>query len=173
MRKPMIAAVSGVKNSGKTTLLTKLIPALSERGLCTAVVKHDGHSFDADREGRDTCRLFEAGAFGTAIFDGEKFQVVKRSVTTAEELIAFFPEADLILLEGFKESPLPKVEIVRKGNSEQSVCDPKTLLALITDTELQIPGVPSFGLEAIEELADLFAEEVKKKSREETAGAER
>ena len=163
MKKPMIAAVSGVKNSGKTTLLTKLIPALNARGLRTAVVKHDGHSFDADREGRDTCRLFEAGAFGTAIFDGEKFQVVKRSAVTAEELIAFFPEADLILLEGFKESPLPKVEIVRKGNSERPVCDPETLLALVTDTEARIPGVPVFGLEEIEKLADLLVEEMEKK----------
>ena len=168
-----ILAVSGVKNSGKTTLLTKLIPALIDRGITCAVIKHDGHGFAADREGTDTCRMLASGAMGAAIFDGEKFQAVKYAAVTEENLFALYPEADLILLEGFKESPLPKVEIVRKGNSEQSVCDPKTLLALITDTELQIPGVPSFGLEAIEELADLFAEEVKKKSREETAGAER
>lgn len=162
MKKQMIAAVSGVKNSGKTTLLTKLIPALNARGLQTAVVKHDGHSFDADREGRDTWRLLEAGAFGTAIFDGEKFQVVKRSAVTKEELLAFFPEADLILLEGFKETTLPKIEIVRKGNSETPVCDPKTLLALVTDTEARLPGVPVFGLEDIEELADFFVKEMKK-----------
>ena len=162
MKKQMIAAVSGVKNSGKTTLLTKLIPVLNARGIRTAVVKHDGHSFGADREGTDTFRLFEAGAFGTAIFDGEKFQIVKQETVSEETLMGFFPEADLILLEGFKESPYPKVEIVRKGNSEQSVCDPKTLLALITDTELKVPGIPVFGLEEMEAIADLFERELKK-----------
>ena len=57
-----VIAVSGVKNSGKTTLIEKLLPALNARGVKTAVLKHDGHSFAADREGTDTCRFLAAGA---------------------------------------------------------------------------------------------------------------
>ena len=107
-----VIAVSGVKNSGKTTLIEKLIPALNTRGVKTVVLKHDGHSFAADREGTDTCRFLAAGAMGAAIFDGEKFQAVKFAAVTERDLIALYPEADLILLEGFKWTDYPKIELV-------------------------------------------------------------
>ena len=156
-----VIAVSGVKNSGKTTLLTKLIPALNARGVKTAVLKHDGHSFAADREGTDTCRFLAAGAMGAAIFDGEKFQAVKYAAVTEKDLIALYPEADLILLEGFKWTDYPKVELVRRGVSASPVCDPKTLLALVTDMENHIPDVPAFGFEDVEALADLLQKEAR------------
>ena len=154
-----VIAVSGVKNSGKTTLIEKLIPALNARGVKTAVLKHDGHSFAADREGTDTCRFLAAGALGAAIFDGEKFQAVKFASVTERDLIALYPEADLILLEGFKWTAYPKIEIVRRGVSASSVCDPNTLLALITDTDARLPGVPVFAPDEIEPIADLLAKE--------------
>ena len=154
-----VIAVSGVKNSGKTTLLERLIPALCRRGLRVAVLKHDGHSFAADREGTDTCRLLAAGAYGAAIFDGEKFQAVKYAAVTEEDLIALYPEANLILLEGFKWTAYPKIEIVRRGVSSSPVCDPNTLLALVTDTDVRLPGVPVFAPDEIEPIADLLAKE--------------
>ena len=151
-----VAAVSGVKNSGKTTVLEKLVAELTRRGLRVAVVKHDGHGFDPERPGTDSFRLLAAGAAGTAVFDGEKFQAVKYAAVTERELIALFPEADLILLEGFKDSVWPKVEVVRAGNSQSPVCDPATLLALVTDLPLSLPGVPVLGLEDTAGLAGLM-----------------
>ena len=141
-----LIAVSGVKNSGKTTFLAALIPELKALGLQAAVIKHDGHSFLPDREGTDTFRLLEAGALGTAVFDGEKFQAVKYAPVSETQLSALFPEADLILLEGFKHSPYPKIEILRSAVSREPACDPATLLALVTDTEVRFPGVPVFPL---------------------------
>ena len=141
-----LIAVSGVKNSGKTTFLAALIPELKALGLRAAVIKHDGHSFLPDREGTDTFRLLEAGALGTAVFDGEKFQAVKYAPVSETQLSALFPEADLILLEGFKHSPYPKIEILRSAVSREPACDPATLLALVTDTEVRLPGVPVFPL---------------------------
>lgn len=143
---PKLAAVSGVKDSGKTTFLAALIPELKALGLTVAVIKHDGHSFLPDREGTDTFRLLEAGAMGTAVFDGEKFQAVKYARVSEKELISLFPEADLILLEGFKHSPYPKIEILRSAVSREPVCDPAALLALVTDTDLRPAGVPVYGL---------------------------
>ena len=113
MGKPLVIAVSGVKNSGKTTLIEAMLPLLAEAGLRVAVIKHDGHCFDPDPPGTDTGRFMAAGAAGTAIFDGEKFKVVKKQPVTEAFLIAQFPEADLILLEGFKYTPWPKLEVVR------------------------------------------------------------
>lgn len=68
MKQPFLFAISGVKNSGKTTLITKLIPVFRKYGLRTATIKHDGHDFEADVPGTDTYRHLQAGAYGTAVF---------------------------------------------------------------------------------------------------------
>ena len=151
-----VVAVSGVKNSGKTSLIVKLLPALIRRGLSVATVKHDGHRFQADRPGTDSFRHLEAGALGAAVFDGEKFQLVRRAVVDENFLLSQFPEADLILLEGFKDSPWPKLEIVRAAVSARPVTHPSTRLALVTDCALDASGCPVFGLDDTEALADLL-----------------
>ena len=140
--RPAVVAVSGVKNSGKTTLIAAMLPHLTAAGVRTAVIKHDGHSFAADTPGTDTWRHLAAGACGTAVFDGEKFQLVRRAPVTEADLIPLFPDAGLVLLEGGKDSPRPKLELVRAGNSAAPVCDPATLLALVTDLPIALPGVP-------------------------------
>ena len=149
-----ILAVSGVKNSGKTTLLEKLIPALTRRGLRAAVLKHDGHRFAADRPGTDTFRLLGAGAAGAAIYDGEKFQAVKYAAVTEGDLAALYPDADLILLEGFKDSAYPKIEVV--APDKQPVCSPATLLAMAADGDAELPGVPKLSRNNADGLADLI-----------------
>lgn len=157
VKKQIIAAVSGVKNSGKTTFLEHLVAELKNRGCRVAVIKHDGHGFEPDVEGTDTWKLRKAGANGTAIFSGGRWMVVKEEPGMDEKRLAeLFPEADVILLEGFKYSAYPKFEIVRKGNSEEPVCDPETLLGLVTDTELVIEGVPTLGMNEWEKAADIL-----------------
>ena len=73
----LILAVSGVKNSGKTTLIASLLSKLKQKGLKAAVIKHDGHEFEADIPGTDTWRFGEAGACGTLVFSGTKYMMVK------------------------------------------------------------------------------------------------
>lgn len=158
--RPLVVAVSGVKNSGKNTLIEHLIPRLSARGLRVATVKHDGHRFEPERPGTDSFRHLQAGAFGSAVFDGEKFQAVKYAQVDENALIDLFPEADLILLEGFKASCWPKVEIVRKDNSDAPVCDPSTLLAIVTELELP-SSCPLLKPEDYEGLASLLERYVK------------
>ena len=141
---PFIFAVSGVKNSGKTTLITKLIPLLTEQGLNVATVKHDGHDFEPDVPGTDSCAHLKAGAYGSAVFSKNRFMLVKnRPSITEVELISAFPEADIIILEGFKHSSYPKIELVRSGNSSEPVCDPCSLIAIASDFSPSNPaGVP-------------------------------
>ena len=161
-KKQFILAVSGVKNSGKTTLITKLLPELKKRGLQVAVIKHDGHDFEADVPGTDSWKYAQAGADGTCVFSAKKYMVVKYvPAPSVEELVGVFPEADVILLEGFKYSEYPKIEVIRKGNSSESVCDPKNLLGIVTDltkAELDVNGemldIPLLGLEETERLVD-------------------
>lgn len=152
-----IIAISGVKNSGKTTLITKLIPLLTEKGLKIATIKHDGHDFNPDVAGTDSYRHREAGAYGTAIFSKNKWMIIKEErAIDVESIISQFPEADLIILEGFKFSDYPKVEIVRKLNSISPVSKIETVICYISDMERFHEGIPQFNLEEIEELTDFL-----------------
>ena len=109
LKNPFVFAISGYKNSGKTTLITKLIPILKEKGYRVATIKHDGHDFLGDIPGRDSYRHQEAGAYATAVYSQKRFQIMKEiSGITEKELIGCFPEADIILLEGLKSSSYPK-----------------------------------------------------------------
>lgn len=166
-KRPFLFAVSGVKNSGKTTLVERLIPALIAKGLSVATIKHDGHDFEADVPGTDSYRHFAAGAIGSVVYSGTKFSLVKRAEGVSEtELARFFPEADVILLEGFKGSRYPKIEIVRKGNSELPVCDPDTVVAIASDfltkEALSAAGweKPIYSLEDIEGMAECIRKTV-------------
>lgn len=134
-----VIAISGIKNSGKSTLITSLLPHLQKAGCSTAVIKHDGHSFEADPIDTDTGKFMAAGAVGAAIFDTEKYKSIHLRTVREEDLISLFPEADLILLEGFKHSHWPKLEVVRSGVSSQPVCPPDKLLGIVTDLSLSIP----------------------------------
>lgn len=159
-----IVAISGVKNSGKTTLICRLLEIFKEKGLRVAVLKHDGHDFEPDVPGTDTYRQLQAGAYGTVVFSKGKYMLVKQQPQiTEKELLEFFPEADLILLEGFKYSNYPKMEIVRKGNSAESVCNPKRLMAIATNLDaeereaLSIPeDVPLFELDNAKSIAEFI-----------------
>lgn len=112
-RQPFLFAISGYKNSGKTTLICRLIPELKRRGYRVAVIKHDGHEFIGDVPGTDSFRHREAGACGCAVFS-EKRILITKEIEAGDEcideqtLIKAFPEADILLLEGLKNSSYPK-----------------------------------------------------------------
>ncbi|MBU4439784.1 MAG: molybdopterin-guanine dinucleotide biosynthesis protein B [Firmicutes bacterium] len=159
MHQSKLLAISGVKNSGKTTLITQLIPKLVKKKLKIATIKHDGHGFTADIEESDSYRHKAAGAYAAAVFSDSKYMLVKDVPECSEEMIIqFFPEADLILLEGFKNSDYPKIEIVRSDNSRASVCDPKTMVALISDLPFSGENIPIFGLNEIDQIAAFIYE---------------
>jgi molybdopterin-guanine dinucleotide biosynthesis protein MobB len=154
---PPIIAVCGVKNSGKTTVICRLLPHLHARGLRVAVVKHDGHHFEPDVPGTDSNQIRCAGAQGVAVYSDHRFMIVSEQPDASPEWLARqFSWADLVLLEGGKESYYTKLEIVRKGVSEQPVCEPGTLLGLCSDMNMHLPGVPLLGMQEYESIADLI-----------------
>ena len=162
-----VCAVCGVKNSGKTTLIEKLIREYSARGVRTAVIKHDGHDFTCDVPGTDSSRFYKAGAYGTAVFSDNRIFVHRQEISRQPdrekwekekiaEFVSLFPDADLILIEGLKNSSLPKMEIVRKGISDAPVSNPEGRFLIVTDFELDSFGEKALGLEQIGEIADLL-----------------
>lgn len=145
---PKVFAVSGVKNSGKTTLIEKLVTALKNEGYRVGVIKHDGHDFKADHEGTDSYRHKTAGAENVIVYSKSKIMMIKDNhYNCIEDLIRLQKDMDVIILEGMKDSDYPKLEIVRRAVSNESVCKKETLLALVTDTNLKLPEVPCIGLD--------------------------
>jgi molybdopterin-guanine dinucleotide biosynthesis protein B len=137
MNKPAVLAISGVKKSGKTTLIERLIPELFQRGISVAIIKHDAHSFTPDTPGTDTFRFFAAGACGTVIFDGEKYSITRRVQITHDELTGMFPDADLIICEGLSRSLYNKLEIIPIDSEEAPICDPATCIAYVCAVEFR------------------------------------
>ena len=84
MERKRIFAISGVKNSGKTTLICRLLEIFKDKGLKVAVLKHDGHDFVPDVPGTDTYCQLQSGAYGTAVFSAGKYMLVKQQPQISE-----------------------------------------------------------------------------------------
>lgn len=153
---PKVLAVSGVKNSGKTTILERIIPILCEKGLNIAVIKHDGHDFTPDVDGTDSYRLREAGACGVAVCSSSRYMIIKDQKIKLEELFNEFLDFDLVLIEGGKNTSIPKLEVVRAEISNAPVCDPATLIGICTDINYILPGVATLHINDYEKIASLI-----------------
>ncbi|MDT0510717.1 molybdopterin-guanine dinucleotide biosynthesis protein B [Halomonas sp. LES1] len=157
-----IAAWSG---TGKTTLLEALLPRLSERGLRVAVVKHAHHTFDVDQLGKDSHRLRQAGASPMLVASRERLALMMETPNQEEAdlqaLLAMVAtqRPDLVLVEGFKAWPLPKLELHRPalGKSLRVNEDP-WVRAVATDAPLALPdGVERLDLNDLPALTEWIA----------------
>ncbi|MEQ6917303.1 molybdopterin-guanine dinucleotide biosynthesis protein B [Halomonas aquatica] len=158
-----IAAWSG---TGKTTLLERLLPRLAERGLRVAVIKHAHHTFDVDQPGKDSHRLRQAGASPIVVASRARVALMMETPGRGEADLAELIDMvrprhpDLVLVEGFKAWPLPKLELYRTevGKSPRVAEDP-WVRAVASDTALTLPaGVESLDLNDPTALADWMAE---------------
>lgn len=155
---PPVLAVCGEKNAGKTTFLCGLIPALNRLGLRVAAIKHDGHEFEPDRPGTDSFRLLQAGAWGAAVYSHSQCQLVcRRAGLEVPQLARAFAGADLVLLEGGRQSRYPKIEVVRPPISLRPTASRETLLAVCAPVEGDW-GVLRLGLEDYAGAARLIAD---------------
>lgn len=156
-----VVAICGVKNSGKTTLIRKLLKVLTNRGIRTAVIKHDGHDFTCDIPGTDSYQFSAAGAYGVAVYSDNRMFVHKKGTgEQIAQLIALFPEADLILIEGMKDSTYSKIEVIRRQISDGPVSHPTGRFLIVTDWEPGHFSEETAGLEEIERIADSLLREI-------------
>lgn len=157
-----VVAFVAKSNTGKTTLLEQVIRELKSRGYKLGVIKHDAHRFDIDHPGKDSYRLTAAGADTMLISSQEKLALVKRhqAAPPLEELIpTYFSDMDIVVTEGFKMSPVPKVEVHRQERSPTLLCrgehnDPN-LIAIASDAELDV-DVPVLDLNDPKGVADFI-----------------
>jgi molybdopterin-guanine dinucleotide biosynthesis adapter protein len=145
-----IFGLAGWSGSGKTTLMTALIPELVARGLSVSTVKHAHHDFDIDRPGKDSWRHREAGACEVMVASARRWALMHELRVAAEPsldaLLAKMGPVDLVLVEGFKHHPHPKIEVSRAalGRPPLYPNDPH-IVALAADERpaaLPIPWLP-------------------------------
>ncbi len=158
---PKILAISGIKNSGKTTLISRIIPLLRNKGIKVATIKHDGHNFDCDVLNTDTYKHFNSGAVGSAIFSKDKYFIVKNESVTENYLKNHFLEVDLIILEGFKHSQYNKIEVIRKGISTSPICSKEGLLAIASNSIMDYEDIPIYNIDDIQSISNLIFDYVK------------
>ena len=163
---PDIISIVGKSNSGKTTLMVKLIGELSNRNLRIGSVKHAHDGFEFDHKGKDSYRHKQAGASATLVLSNTRAALVRDDDRNdIERMRAYHPDVDLVLAEGFKRQAIAKIEIFRKdGPHPHPFCleDPH-LIAFVTDSD-QAPGhVPVFGLEDIQAIADFIEPRIRQR----------
>jgi molybdopterin-guanine dinucleotide biosynthesis adapter protein len=157
--RPVIAVV-GWKNSGKTTLVERLVAELSARGLAIATVKATHHDIDPDAPGKDSWRHRKAGAVESLLIGPRRWVLTREGAQTVPEALARLGPADLVVVEGLRGEELPKIEVLAPGSDRPILArnDPRVLLVAAE----QDPGglaVPWRHRDDISGIADFIEEQ--------------
>ena len=153
-----IISIVGKTNSGKTSLIEKIIPELKKRGYRIGTIKHDVHQFEVDHEGKDTWRMTQAGADIVIIASGEKMAMMKKNDREYKinELSQWLLEdVDIVITEGYKQSDKPKIEVTCSG---ELICNKDdNLFAVVFNMQQVIDlNVPCFVLDDILPIVNLI-----------------
>jgi len=137
-----VLGIVGWSGSGKTTLLTAMLALLRSAGLTVSTVKHTHHDFDMDRPGKDSYRHREAGAHEVLIASGTRWALLHEldgPEPSLAELLGRLDPVDLVLVEGYKRHPFPKLEVYRSALGKPPIWpDAPDVIAVASDTEVNI-----------------------------------
>ncbi|BDU71707.1 molybdopterin-guanine dinucleotide biosynthesis protein B [Mesoterricola silvestris] len=156
-----VMGIVGWSGSGKTSLLVQVLPLLRARGLRVSTMKHAHHRFDVDRPGKDSFQHREAGASEVLVVTSSRWVLMHESreepEPSIESLIQRMTPVDLLLIEGFKTHPHPKLEIHRKSEGRPLLCpgDPD-IVAVATDQPLPDLALPQLDLNDPAAIADFI-----------------
>ena len=158
---PPLFGVVGWKNSGKTTLMVGLVGELTRRGFAVSVIKHAHAKFEIDHEGRDSCKMREAGARQVALSSPKRFALMRELGDAPElsfaDIVSYAGPCDLVLIEGYKREAFPKIEIRRDGAASREPLQGTfpQIVAIASDRH-EDGTLPVFGLNDIKGIADFI-----------------
>jgi molybdopterin-guanine dinucleotide biosynthesis adapter protein len=159
-----VFGLAGWSGSGKTTLLIKLIPELIVRGITVSTIKHAHHEFDIDKPGKDSWLHRQAGASEVMVASSRRFALMHElrdmPEPSLDELLARMGPVDLVLVEGFKAHPHPKLEVHRPsvGKPFLYLEDPH-IVGIACDVALPAAPLPVLPLDAVATIADFIVGE--------------
>lgn len=155
-----VFGVTGWKNSGKTTLVSRLVAEITARGFFVSTVKHAHHNFDIDQKGRDSYAHREAGAQEVALVSGRRWALMHElrgdEEPSLDEVLAKLSPCDLVIVEGYKRETHPKIEARRVGSKSDRplAADDPSIVAIACDTALVGESLPVFDIDNITSIAD-------------------
>ena len=154
-----VIGIAGWKNSGKTTLTERLVAELSARGFHVSTVKRAHHDADVDREGTDSFRHRRAGAREVMLVTPDRWALMHElrdeDEPPLEALLARMTPCDLVVVEGFKGGPHPKIEVRRMAAKDRSPLPASAnVVAIAADHAVGNGAVPVFDLDAVSSIAD-------------------
>jgi molybdopterin-guanine dinucleotide biosynthesis protein B len=159
-------ALAGWSGSGKTTLMARLLPELTGRGLRVSTMKHAHHDFDVDQPGKDSWQHRQAGATEVLVASGRRWALMHELRDDPEpgliELARHMSPVDLLLVEGFKRHPMPKLEICRPSLGKAPLWpEDASILAVALDEALPEEwrsrlALPVLDLNAVAVIADFI-----------------
>ena len=149
-----VFGIAGWSNSGKTTLIERLLPLLAACGLRVSVVKHAHQKFDIDRPGKDSFRFREAGSHEVLISSPARWALMREHQEADEpglhELLTHLSPCDLVLVEGFKREAIPKLEVHRVALGKPLLFpDDGHIVAIASDVPIQT-ALPRFAIDDLE-----------------------
>lgn len=152
-----IFGFAGWSGSGKTTLIENLIPRFVERGITVSLIKHAHHGFDVDVPGKDSYRHRKAGAKEVLVTSGARWVLMHElrgePEPESEDQIRKMAPCDLLLIEGWKRYPMPKIEVYRKENGKPLLySQDEHIIAVASDVRVDTP-LPQFELHDYERIA--------------------
>lgn len=162
LRPPPVFGITGWKNSGKTTLVTRVIAALVARGYRVSSVKHAHHAFDIDQPGRDSFRHREAGASEVLIVSGHRWALMHEARGEPEpdlaEMLPRLSPCDIVIVEGYKREAHPKLEVRRREGRKAEPLAPSdpSIVAIASDHATQTDGLPLFDLDDAQGVAEFI-----------------
>ncbi|KXG86725.1 molybdopterin-guanine dinucleotide biosynthesis protein B [Agrobacterium bohemicum] len=168
-----VFGISGWKNSGKTGLAVRIVTELTARGYRVSTIKHAHHDFDIDKVGADSWRHRNAGAHEVTIVSGTRFAIMHElrgaSEPSFEDILARIAPCDLVLIEGYKYEPVPKIEARRRDAAKTEPLAPSDPHIIAIAADHAVPGttLPVFDLDDTTSIAD-FIENTVGLSRPET-----
>ena len=159
-----LIGLAGWSGAGKTTLLEKLIPELVKRGVSVSTMKHAHHNFDLDKPGKDSWVHRQAGATEVLIASENRFALMHELRGAPEpklaDLVSKLSPVDLVIVEGFKRGPHPKIEIWRAANKKPFLHpDDPAIRAIAADEPLKDLPIPVVNLDDIGAIANIVLAE--------------
>lgn len=165
MKHPPVIQVVGYSNSGKTTLVTKLIAHLVAQGYKIGTIKHDAHNFEVDKPGKDTWRHREAGASIVSITSAQKTAIMIQEHRSVEELLPLYHGMDLVLIEGYKFAGYPKVVLLRQPEHLALLADVTSVLAVASWERFADVTYPQYDINDTEGIVQRMLSHVKGETR--------
>jgi molybdopterin-guanine dinucleotide biosynthesis protein MobB len=159
MKKPIVfSVISRKSNTGKTTLIEGIIPILKSRGYKVMTIKYSCYDFEADYEGTDSYKHFDAGSQRTVIIGPTKFVTFEKAEEhmDVEKIIETYNDVDIIITEGFRNINKPTIEVIRECKGTKIYTNHSNLAAIASDVEEIKSNVPVFDLNDYNEICNFI-----------------